>query len=190
MSESTGAWRTAVASLIAAAESKLRRHISDTPVYAITPKDPSVGLVPAPPTNGHRPKDSPVNEHVKELDDELHRLHLDLARSARQHVQAESAEHRTASRVRRIVLWTRLFIGAVVQVGLLTWLGWEIVHSVSYSHLILPVLTNVLNGSTSAYTARRFLGAGQAWSHRGDPTARTADRPAGGERKRRSGPRP
>ena len=157
MAEMTGAWKTAVAGLIAATESKLRRRIPDTPVYTIVRDGPGTRSVPVPTANGHHAGQRSTSEPDEELNRELHRLEVELARSAWQHVKSESAERKTASCVRRLLLWASLLVGIAVQMGLLVWLGWEIVHPLNYSHLIPPIVSNALGGGATAYTARGFL---------------------------------
>lgn len=174
MAEMTGAWRTAVAGLIAAAELKLRRRMPDTPVYAIVLKDPGASSVDASTTNGHHAGYRSLGKHDEDLDDELQRLEVELARSAWQYVKSESADRKTASQVRRVLLWTSLLIGIVVQVGLLAWLGWEIVHPLNYSRLIPSIVSNVLGGSATAYTTRGFL-KGKSGTSSVMPTANSAD---------------
>lgn len=158
MSQPTGAWGTAVAGLVQAAEQRLRKHIANTAVYAeiSVQNPPSSETVSS--ANGHSPEQESARRYENEDPEQLRRrLEALLLRGACDLAESEAAELRAVSRIRRILLWSSLYTGLAVQGVLLAWLGWEIAQPVHYAHLVLPVVSNVLNGSTGAFAAHRLL---------------------------------
>jgi hypothetical protein len=95
-----------------------------------------------------------------EIVNELQQLTLDLVRCARRQVKQESA----TSLAGTIALWASLTISVALEIGLIIWLGWEIIHSSSHPNMFPAIVSTVANGACSgtvAYLARRF-GRGKA----------------------------
>jgi hypothetical protein len=80
---------------------------------------------------------------------ELEAYTLDLIRKERRAVKQASA----ASLVGTILLWASLIIGIAVELGLLTWLGWEITHPLRHPDLFPPIVSTVANGACSGAAA-------------------------------------